>query len=177
MSGEYEGYWAEISLMVTIVPLRLLFSFAIVIAGCSGPSGVTPTAPSTVASLSLAIVGTPSLTVAESPATYPIVLRAYRSDGSLIVGSYAQQVVLLLAPPLCVTGLGLQGGSPPSQPIGVPVTTGFCGPGTVSPTYSSTAVTSSSDAIAVTWNGVPIGSSATLTAFAKNVPQAKLTFP
>lgn len=164
--------------MITTVPRRLLFVFAGVLAGCSGPSGgAAPIAPSTVASLSLALEGAPSLTAAQSPATYPIVLHAYRSDGSLIVGNYAQQVVVLLDPPLCDTGLGLQGGSPPTQPVAVPVSPGICGPGLAGPDYSSTAVMSSSDSISLTWNGSPIGSSGTLTAYAKNVPQATLTFP
>jgi hypothetical protein len=169
---------AEAFAMSTAVPQRFLFCVSALLVGCSGPSGgATPTAPSTVASLSLALEGAPSLTAAQSPATYPIVLHAYRSDGTLIVGSYAQQVVVVLDPPLCVTGLGLQGGSPPTQPVTVPVTPGICGPGFGGPDYSSTAVMSSSDSISLTWNGSPIGSSGTLSAYAKNVPEATLTFP
>jgi hypothetical protein len=164
--------------MKTSVSQRLLFLFVTALAGCSGSSGGTmPAEPSKVASLSLALEGSPSLTVPQSSATFPIMLHAYRSDGSLIVGSYAQEVDIVLAPPLCVTGLGLQGGSTPTQPIYVPVGTGVCGPGAESPNYSATAVTSSSDAIALTWNGSPIGSSGTLTAYAKNVPTVTLTFP
>jgi hypothetical protein len=83
--------------MSTSVQYRLFLCFATVVAGCSGSSGgVTPVAPSSVASLSLALEGAPSLTLAEPSATYPVVLHANRSDGSLIVGNYAQQVVIRL---------------------------------------------------------------------------------
>ncbi len=76
-----------------------------------------------------------------------------------------------------MTGLGLKGGSPPTIPVYVAVSPGICGPGTVSPKYSFTAVTSSSDSIGLTWDGSPIGSSAAPTAFATNVPKVTLTFP
>jgi hypothetical protein len=80
----------------------------------------------------------------------------------------------VLSPPLCQPGLGLQGGTTPKGPIYVPVAVGVCGPGMSAP-FSATAVTSSSTAIALTWNGTPLSAGAILYAYATNVPQVSLT--
>ncbi len=155
-------------------------ALAFLAAGCSGPSGSsapTPVPVSSVASLSLTLEGAPSLTVAQSATTYPIVVRAFRSDGTLIGGDYAQEVVVLLSPPGCVTSLALSGGSPPTVAIPVPASPGLCGPGTTGADFSVTATTSSSTALSLTWNGTPIGSPGILYAYAKGVPQVSVPVP
>jgi hypothetical protein len=161
--------------------LRVALLVALPAAGCSGSSGspAVATAPapvSTVARLSIALSGAPSFSVEQSATTYPIALRAFRGDGTLITGGYAQQVIVVLIPPPCMSGLGLQGGFSPTQPVYVPVTTGVCPPGTSAP-FGATAVASSSTAIALTWDGTPISSSGELYAYANDVPQVTLTFP
>jgi hypothetical protein len=161
---------------------RTIAAVAFLAAGCSGPSGSstpgpTPVPVSSVASLSLTLAGAPSLTVAQSATTYPIVVHAFRSDGTLIAGDYAQEVIVLLSPPGCVTGLGLAGGSPPTETVPVIVSPGLCGPGIAGPHYSVTSTSSSSTALSLTWNGTPIGSPGTLTAYAKGVPQVSVPVP
>jgi hypothetical protein len=153
----------------------LFLLIATATAGCSGSpanQGAPPVAAASVASLSIALSGAPTFSTAQAAATYPIVLRAYRSDGSLINGKYAQQIVVVLVPQ-CQSGLGLQGGSAPIGAYYVPVTVGVCPPGENVP-FTATAVTSSSTAIALTWNGTPIGTDAELYASGTNVPPVTL---
>jgi len=161
---------------------------ALVAAGCSGsnptpaplptaaPSPSPSPTPAQVASLSIALSGAPSFATAQPATTYPIVLKAFDGDGRLITGAYAQQVIVVLSPPLCEADLGLQGGFTPTGPIYVPVTTGVCAPGTTAP-YSATAVMSSSTAIALTWDGTPVNEPGLLEAYATGVPEVTLPLP
>lgn len=157
---------------------RFALLIAVTATGCSGSTAApAPTrAPASVASLSIALSGAPSFSVARSATTYPIILQAFRGDGMLITGNYAQQVVVVLIPPECEPGLGLQGGSAPTQPVFVPVTTGVCPPGEDAP-ISATAATSSSTSIALTWDGTAITANGSLYAYATGVPQVTLTLP
>ncbi len=171
--------------MSAVVYLPLLFLVALSVAGCSGSTVASaavatamPTStPVTVSSLSISVPGAPSFSTAASATTYPIDLRAYGTDGTFITGDYAQQVIVVLIPPSCSSSsFGLQGGVPPTGIVYYPIMTGVCPPGTGSPP-SSTAVTSGSMALGLTWNGTPATSSGELEAYATGVPTVTVTFP
>jgi hypothetical protein len=141
-----------------------------------GVSTATPT-PIPLSSLSISLSGAPSFSTAESATTYPIDLRAYGADGTLITGNYAQQVIVVLVPPSCSSSnFGLEGGVAPNGVVYYPVTTGVCSPGTDSPP-SATAVNSSSTTLSLTWNGTPTMYSGELEAYAMGVPTVTFTFP
>jgi len=154
---------------------RTALSVVALLVGCSSSSVPPPIVTSTIARLSMALVGAPE---ANTAATFPVQLHAYRADGTEFTGAYPAPVTVTLDAG-CDFALATSASALTAASFVDPAAPGslFCPNVSTVPPPPSVTITSGGATLLLGWNGGFVPPNVHLTASTPSAPAASLTFP